>query len=235
MSTDYSTRLSNFLPTQQDLEDFKANSSTSRLLGAFDRLTTWFGLLQVLRSGQEPSALIASAHSKVIEIWILMPLGLLHSSYAALRTVIDICTSYTFYHSHSMEWRAVCEGRATWEGRATIIDWHLAYTPSFREINRSFGLVDTLSRDYQELSSYVHGVPGGGLPTLRAIERTRTRDSDLNAFIGMAEKVDYDLNLLFLSVFHRDIVSLSNPDFRTITREIDRSKLRNAGITLPRV
>ncbi len=235
MSTDYTARLGNFLPTQQELEEFTANSVIAGLLNVFDRMTTWFRLVHDLRSDDETSVLIAAAHSKIIEIWILIPLGLLHSAYTALRAIVDICTSYTFYCSHQIEWLTVCEDRAGWESRANIIEWHMRYTPAFREINRAIGLADALNQDYQRLSSYVHGIPVAGLPTLRGIERTSISDPDLDKFLQTAGKVDYDLNLLFLSVFHQDSASLSSKDFRTITRGIDRKKLTGVGIVLPRV
>ena len=234
MIANYASRLSDFLPTQQDLNDVAISPSTSRLLNAFPRLVMWFRLLNDLRRDDETSVLIASAHSKIIEIWILIPLGLLHSSYTALRTVVDICTSYTFYYSHPIEWSAVCEGRASWERRARIIDWHLNYTRSFREINSIFGLVEALSKDYHTLSSYVHGIPVTGLPTLRGIDRTCVSDSNLDTFIDVAETVDYNLSLLLLSTSHQDMASLSQKDFRTIMRDVSRVKLAKAGISLPR-
>ena len=140
-TSDYASRLGRFLPTQADLDEYVLRPPANRLLKSFDRLVIWFHHLHGLRSNDEVSVLLASAHSKVIEIWILTPLGLLHSSYTALRTIVDICTSYTFYRSHPVEWRAVCEGRASWESRGRAIEWHLNYTRSFREMNRLFGLV----------------------------------------------------------------------------------------------
>ena len=171
MSTDYAERLGQFLPTPVELEEFATRPSTARILTAFSRITTWFRLVQDLRGDQETSVLISAAHSKVIEIWILVPLGLLHSSYAALRTVVDICASYTFYSSHPVEWSAICEERTGWESRAQIVDWHVRYTPNCREMNRVFGWVERLAEDYQELSSYVHGVPVAGFAH---IERNRS-------------------------------------------------------------
>ena len=163
-----------------------------------------------------------------------MPLGLLHSSYAALRTVVDICASYTFYSSHPVEWVAVCEDRASWESRAHIINWHISYTPNCREMNKVFGWAEQLAEDYQELSSYVHGVPVAGLPTLQGIDRTQISEQDLERFSEVAEKTDRDLNLFLLSVFHQDLTSVSTTDFRRITKGIDRSRLAKAGIVLPR-
>ena len=234
MNSQYVSRILSFLPASSDLEDFELKPSANRLLKAFDRIIVWFHHLHGLHSDDEVSILLASAHSKIIEIWILTPLGLLHSSYTALRTVVDICTSYTFYRSHPLEWSAVCESRALWEGRGRIIDWHLKYTRSFSEINKSFGLAESLTGDYQKLSDYVHAIPVTGLPTLKGIERTLVSDKDLDAFVEMAESVDSNLNLLFLSIAHREIISLSTEDYRTIMRGISRSKLAKAGIILPR-
>ena len=234
MNNEYVSRLGSFMPTQQELVAFAEKPQVEGLLNAFDRMTTWFRLLHDIRRQQQTLALLAAAHSKIIEIWILAPLGLFYSSYAALRTVVDICTSYTFYCSHPIEWTAVCEDRSGWESRANIVDWHVHFTPTFREVNRAFGLAESLNRGYQELSAYVHGVPVSGLPTLRGIQRTDITDEDLEKFAQLAQKTDTDLNLLFLSVFHQDLASLSTTDYRVITRGIDRRKLATAGIVISR-
>ena len=235
MTTDYASKLGEFLPTQQELEFFVDQSAVDRLLNAFARMTTWFRALSYILDEHQTSVLLSAAHSKVIETWILMPLGLLHTSYTALRTVVDISTSYTFYYSHPVEWVAVCEGRSSWEARANIVDWHIHYTPYFREINRLFGLGQRLDDDYRQLSSYVHGVPVSGLPTLKGIQRTPVSEQDLGEFITLAEGVDENLNMLFLSVFHSHLVAVSTRDFRVITNGIQRNKLAETGIILPRV
>ena len=235
MSSDYASRLAEFLPTQEELEFFVGQSGANRLLNAFARITTWFRALNDVLDEHQTSVLLSAAHSKVIETWILVPLGLLHTSYTALRTVVDISTSYTFYCSHPAEWLAVCEGRSGWEARANIVDWHVHYTPYFREVNRVFGLGQGLNDDYQKLSSYVHGIPVAGLPTLKGIQRTRVSDEDLGEFITLAEVVDKNLSLLFLGVFHPHLVAVSTRDFRVITDGIDRRKLAETGIILPRV
>ena len=237
MNSEYTSRLISFMPTQQELATFAEKPQIEVILNAFNRMTTWFGLLHDIRRQQQTLALLAAAHSKIIEIWVLVPLGLFHSSYTALRTVVDICTSYTYYCSHPVEWTAVCaacEDRAGWESRADTVDWHIHFTPTFREVNRAFGLAESLNRGYQELSAYVHGIPVSGLPTLREIQRMDITDEDLDKFAELAQKTDADLNLLFLSVFHQDLAALSTTDYRLITRGIDRQKLATAGIVLSR-
>lgn len=204
-------------------------------MGSFGRITTWFNLLYRLRMQEETSVLISAAHSKIIEIWILVPLGLLHSAYSALRTAVDISTSYTFYSSHPAEWLAVSEDRADWESRSNIVGWHIRFTPSCREINRGFRLSERLDEDYRQLSSFVHGIPLWGLPTLKGIERNAIQDAELKKLIGIAQDVDSNLNLLFLSVFHKDLSTASRRDLHMVTRGIDRRKLADAGIILPRV
>ena len=235
MSSEYASKLGGFLPKQQELETLTEKLQVNGLLNAFSKMTTWFRLLHDIRGQEETIALISAAHSKVVEIWILVPLGLIHSSYTSLRTFVDICTSYTFYCFHPVEWTAVCEDRANWESRANMMDWHVHFTPTFREFNRVFSIADSLNRDYQELSGYVHGIPVSGLPTLRGIERTHISDGELEKFTQLAQKTDADLNLLFLGVFHQELASLSTTDYRVITSGLDRRKLAFAGIALPRV
>ena len=235
MIDDYVNRLKSFLPSDQDLSDYGGNPVTEELLNSLGRIITWFNLLYRLRSQDDTAVLISAAHSKIIEIWILVPLGLLHSSYSALRTVIDISTSYTFYSSHPIEWQAVSQDRSGWESRSNIVNWHIKYTPTCREINGAFGLADALDKDYQKLSSYVHGIPMVGLPTLKGIERNSITDTDMKKLKEIAQDVDSNLNLLFLSVFHQDLVTASRKDLQTVTRGIDRHKLAAAGVILPRV
>ena len=217
------------------MSDYGGNPLSQELLNSFGRMITWFNLLYRLRRQDETSVLLAAAHSKIIEIWILIPLGLLHSSYSALRTAIDISTSYTFYSSHPIEWAAVSEDRAGWESRSNIVNWHIRYTPTSREINKAFGLVEALDKDYQKLSSYVHGIPMAGLPTLKGIDRNAITDTEIKQLTEIGQKVDSNLNLLFLSVFYQDLATTSRRDLQRVTRGIDRRKLAAAGIILPRV
>ncbi len=230
----YKSRLAGFLPDPEDIEEFSTSSSTQAVLEAFERTTTWLNLIYQLRRGEEPSVLLAAAHSKLIEIWILLPLGLIHSSYTSLRTFVDICTSYTFYCSHPNEWAAVSEDRANWESRSDVVKWHIRYTPQFKEVNNAFGLSKQLEDGYRELSSYVHGIPVDGLPKLRGIERANLSDEDMKQFVQVATATDNAINMLFLTVFHQDLALLSRDDYRTITRGINLNKLGSAGIVIPR-
>ena len=197
-------------------------------------MVTWLKLIYDLRGNDQTSVLVAAAHSKLIEIWILIPLGLIHSSYGSLRTAVDICTSYTFYYSHPVEWAAVCEGRASWQSRSAVVDWHIRHTPFWRELNDAFGLSDRLHRNYRDLSSYVHGVPTEGLPTLRGIERITIPEQEVDKFVQTATKTDFDISLLFLSVFYKDLASLASHDLMTVTAGVDRKKLSTAGIVIPK-
>ena len=211
----YQTRLIQFLPTHEDLEVFCTKEIVGDLLMVFDRITVWFRALTDVHDYHRTSIMLSAAHSKIIEIWALIPMGLIHPAYTALRTIVDICTSYTYYTTHPIEWAAVCDGKADWESRGGIVKWHIQYTPSFSEINKVFGLGASLDEDYRDLSSFVHGIPLRGLPTLSAIERTHISDQDLQRFIQLADKTISHLNLMFISVFHEYLVSLpgSGPSY----------------------
>lgn len=235
MPSEYAARLRDFLPAGQELDQRTSGIAVDRFLRALTRITTWIDFLYSLRKEDDTSVLLASAHSKVIELRILTPLALIHSSYMALRTVVDICTSYTFYYAHPIEWQAICQNRASWESRAPIVEWHLRYTPTFRQVNSDFGLVESLRQDYHLLSSYVHGVPVGGLPQLTGVKSIPLSDTDLESFTDVAEKVDKNVNLMFISVFHADMSSMSRKDLKTVTRGISLSKLASTGILLPKV
>ncbi|MCI0564495.1 MAG: hypothetical protein MN733_38990 [Nitrososphaera sp.] len=234
MNTSYGTKLKDFIPDQNEIEEFAESALSKRLISSFPRLLTWIGILNELKGNEQAGILLASAHSKIIEIWALVPLGLIHSAYTCLRTVVDICTGYSFYSSHNVEWNAVCDGRGDWEGRGNIIEWHTQFTPRFRDMNKEFGLVDQLNVDYKALSAFVHGVPLHGLPTMISLERKLLPDKDIKSLIEFMERVDVNLNLMFLTVFFDLTASLSTSNLRTITRGISRPKLARAGLALPR-
>ena len=69
MTSTYSSRLRSFVPSCQEIDDFVQLSKSEDLLNAFNRLTIWCKLLYDVRSEEETSVLLASCHSKIIEIW----------------------------------------------------------------------------------------------------------------------------------------------------------------------
>lgn len=235
MKASYISRLTAFVPEKKALEDFINTGLGERLLKSFDHTITWLAVLQDVYGDKETSVLISSAHSKIIETWILVPLGLVHSAFACLRTAVDICTSYSFYYSHPLEWLAVCDKRAQWEGRASIIDWHIHYTLAFREFNAQFHLSERLNEDYQDLSSYVHGIPLQGLPTMPALEKNVPSRQEWELLINIAERVDYNLNLLFIGVFNDLTPIMSQNDYNVLIKGINKQKLAKSGIILPGV
>lgn len=230
----YATRIKDFLPSEQDIKAFALSANGQQLLKSFDRTLIWLGLLHDLRGNESTSVLLAATNSKIIEIWALIPLGLIHSGYSCLRTAIDIAVSYTFYCTHHVEWNAVCDGRATWAGRASIVDWHISFSPFFKEFNRSFGLSTRLGEDYERLSSFVHGIPVEGLPVMVALERRALQDAEVRGFLAMADRVDFDISLLYLGLFHSHASSLGDKEFKAVLAGIDRKNLAKCGITLPR-
>lgn len=144
MSNDYSCRLKAFIPDESAIDAYSNSDAGSQLLDVFQKLPIWLEFLYGLQNNDESDVLLPSAHSKLLETWVLMPLGLVHSAYNSLRTSIDIITSYTFYFSHESEWRSLCDARSQWMTRASIMDWHIHHTPNFREFNRHFGLSDRI-------------------------------------------------------------------------------------------
>lgn len=167
----YAEELASFLPSHKSLEAFANSEPGQQLIHSFDRSLIWLGLLRRTYGGSSGQVLLDSAHSKIIELWALVPLKLLHSASGALRTLMDLVFSYSFYVSHPKEWNAVCAGQSSWEGRARILEWHIQFTPCFREYNKKFGIQQALDRDYEELSCFIHGIPTQGLPTMQSLKR----------------------------------------------------------------
>ncbi len=234
MIDQFAAKFNEFLPTEPDVASFAREPSFVRYLDAFKRVPIWCHFLRQIYADEDTSVLLSAANSKIIESSVLLPISLLHCAYVSLRTALDICVSYTFYKSHPVEWRAICTNRGTWLNRSEIFGWHSKYTAEFKPMNGQFGFANSLESTYRELSAYVHGIPVGGLPTLKRIEKSRIPNHQLIALVELAEKMDRDLSLLFLTVFHSDAVVLSHRDLRTIFRGIDRTKLAAAGIRVPR-
>lgn len=233
MTFDHEAALQSILPSLDQIKSVASDQQFHQFANSFPRLRIWFRFLHRIGVDKDALALIAAADSKIVETRVLVPLRLFHSAYIAMRTVVDICTSYTFYSSHDIEWDAVCSGRSRWESRARIIEWHVKHTPRFREFNKEFNLAQLLDRDYQELSSYVHGVPAEGLPILLPSNAMPFPNARLAELIEIAERIDRNLSLLLLGVFHEEIPILARSDFRAITLGIERKKMASVGIVIP--
>lgn len=222
-----------FLPSQKSLEAFASSETGQQLIHSFDRSLIWLGLLRRTYNGQPGEVLLVSAHSKIIEFWVLVPLRLLHSASGSLRTLMDLVFSYSYYVFHPKEWSAICLGRNGWEGRAGVLDWHVQFTPCFQEYNKKFGTRLTLDNIHEDLSRFIHGIPVQGLPTMQSLDRRELDKTDVTPVIELATRVDSALNSFLVGVFPGLLSVLSQPEYKIVLAGMDKDKLADCGIALP--
>ncbi len=146
---------------------------------------------------------------------------------------MDLIFSYSYYGHHPMEWNAICLGKAGWEGRAFILDWHMRFTPFFQEYSRKFGTISTLDKLQVDLSQYIHGIPASGLPTMTSLNRTDLDAIDVTPVLLLVERVDDAMNSFLVGVFHDLLSGLSVSDYRSVLAGIERDRLAESGITIP--
>ena len=223
----------NFLPTPASMESFAKSKAGKQLIDNFQRSLIWVSLLQRTYKGQPGEVLLASAHSQIIEIWALVPLKLVHSASGSFRTLMDLLFSYSYYLSHPKEWSAVCLKGKNCEGRASIIDWHLRFTPFFEEYNKQFGTRATLDGLQEELSCLIHGIPGEGLPMMGSLDRQELDKTDVTEVIDLAARVDDAMNSFLVGVFHTLLPVLSEQEYKLVLAGIDKGKLAACGIVVP--
>lgn len=70
---------------------------------------------------------------------------------------------------------------------------------------------------------------------MTGLQRVPTTNDTLRDFVAIAEKVDANLNLLMLSVFHEVVPQMSGNDSKAIISGINNQKQAAAGISLPKV
>ncbi|MGA9049018.1 MAG: hypothetical protein WB588_08495 [Dehalococcoidia bacterium] len=231
----YKDELANFLPSQKSLEVFADSDIGKQLLHSFDRCLIWLKLLQLTYNEQSGEVLLFAAHSKIVELWVLVPLRLLHPAFSSLRTMMDIVFSYSYYVYHPKEWDSICLGENNWEGRAGILDWHIQFSPHFQEYNKGFGIRLTLDKLHEELSHFIHGIPIEGLPTMLSLDRAELEKTDITPVVELAARVDNGLNTFLIGVFHSLLPTLSQAEYKSVLAGIDKAKLADCGITLPSV
>ena len=232
MTTNYEESLKRFRPTPKELTAFAASPQARRLQSAFERLLIWRGFLDRVRPNVEARVLLAAAHSKAVEIWVLIPFGLEHSAYASLRSLMDAVVAYTYYHTHPVEWAAVCHNDAQWESRTDVVAFHIRFTPRFREFNKEFGLGNRMSQDYRQLSRFVHCIAPHGLPSLTKLGRHTIPSQRLESFLDLAERTCSLLNLLLIAVFHEHLSEMAGEDYRVVMKAVPAGKLRKCDISL---
>lgn len=228
---DYGEKLYKFLPTEKDITKFGKSDEAESLIKSFEKTLIWIKLLSI-KKNVCCEVLLPSLHSKIIEFWILVPMGLLHSAYSSLRTMIDISAAYSFYITHPMEWNALCRGKIDWEGRESIIKWHIHHTPTFKEYNESFGIQDKLLNHYRDLSMYIHAIPIKGLPMLRSLDKVEISERELKGIIESAQNVDKCINELYIPIFYKTLHILDATEKDVILLGLDKKKLITAGIII---
>ncbi len=229
----YAQELTRFVPKPEDLKKFAESDQGTRLVGGFDHCLLWTRLLGDTYAGYPGEVLLHAAHSKILEMWALVPLGLLHSACGCLRTIIDLAIGFSYYVFHGKEWYAVCASRSDWMGRAAILEWHIDFTARFRQYNKAFGVSQYLDEDYRILSNFIHGVPPQGLPTMKSLSQHSCSQEDIERVIDLVTRVDGHINLFLVGVFPDIIVSLSPDEYRLALSGLDRRKLAACGLTLP--
>lgn len=234
MNQDYADALAMFCPSASSLKHFARSASGKRLLKTFDRTLIWCGLLGTSFIYKPQTVLISAVHSKVIEIWILIPFGLYHSAYSCLRSIVDSTTAFGYYISHPVEWEAVVNRGAPWESRAGVMEFHARFTRGFSEFNSGFGVVHQLVLLYRELSQHVHGIPPEGLPSLTSIGETAPSQDQTDKFIDACKRTVDLLNLFNIAVFSEHLTTLGAGEYRKIQLGIPTSRLAEAGILLPK-
>jgi len=141
--------------------------------------------------------------------------------------------SYSYYLYHPREWSSICSGQDNWEGRAIVFDWHIQFSPCFKEYNKVFGIKLILDDLYSDLSCFIHGIPAKGLPSMQSLDRTELNKTEVTPVIDLADRLDYSLNLLLIGIFYKLLPVLGHAEYKLILSGIDKTKLSSCGITLP--
>lgn len=232
---DYANRLVRTRPKPPDLRRFAKSAQGSTLIQEFDQIILWRGFVDLIEPELEPRVLCAAAHSKYIELLSLIPFGFEHSSYVCLRTIIDAIIGFTYYRSHPVEWIAVRERGTDWVSRSEILAFHAKYSLGFREFNETFGLIDRMNNTYRELSAYVHCIPPTGVPTITNLKNQAIDENRVDEFLSLFSRAMYELNLLLLFIYWRDLKEMSAPDYKVIIKGLSAKNLASAGLTLPKL
>lgn len=233
MTTAYQARLRAFEDGAKHASRFGARPSASRLLRSFRRALIWKRTLAEIHAAAPQSVLLHAGHAKIVEFWMLVPIGLDHAAYACLRTMYDSFQAFGYYLHHPAEWESVCRGNSDWMMRSELVNYYRDYAPHFRTFDQQFGYRALSAENYWKLSSFVHSIPVTGLPSPHPLDGKPVSPGKLDALVAMAEAVDEDLNLLFIALFHRHMVAMGSSDYRTVAQGVSRPKFTEAGIHLP--
>lgn len=230
MSKVIAETLNRLLPQAADLTAALSQADVQDLTAAFDRTRLWCRYLVDHYADEDASAVLHALYSSMTEVCILAPLGLYNAAYAALRRILDLAISFSYYVSHPVELHTVVSTGNSWVGRSGALEWHMEFTPNFRAAADALNVMAAWKEEYSKLSLFVHSIPGPSWKSLRDMKPWTFSAAKYNAVVEEAIVVDGLINKLWLAVFTRDMAGMNAADAKKVTANLDKAKLRAAGL-----
>jgi hypothetical protein len=185
---------------EASIGSFKGQASAlEKLDSACTRIAVWSKQLEAADTGNAALAFIRAAQGAAHHVVATCALSLYGASAASVRSVVENGLYYTYFRSHPAELATLVRDPNYFVSRAEMVNYHRTHTPSFKQLQETFGFVGNLEQWYSRVSAIVHGqLPGTWVnhASLSAIEFNATTLETVATEFSAGEKLLHHLLLL---------------------------------------
>jgi len=130
---------------------------------------------------------------------------------AGLRTVVETALYYSYFRTHSVELATLLRDDKWYVSKQEIIDYHMAHTAGFSEMQKKFPVTSILNPWYSKMSAIVHGQIPGAWHSQRSISQIKPNTELMEVVIQELEECVRIVDRLFFTTVGRDLWQYFSP------------------------
>jgi hypothetical protein len=154
-------------------------------------------------------------------------LGLNKPAASSMRAAVENALYFSYFRDHEIELRTLTVSAKYYVSKREVVEYHLAHTSRFKQLQGSLNFTERLERWYSGISAIIHGqIPGVWSTATLAQTEFDVRAAGL--LLTEFKEAAWLVNGLFLLTTHEDIWEGMNPIARKLFLKGVTAAQRNA-------
>lgn len=130
---------------------------------------------------------------------------------SGLRTVVETALYYSYFRTHSVELATLLRDDKWYVSKQEVIDYHMAHTAGFSELQKKFPVAAILNPWYSKMSAIVHGQIPGAWHSQRSISEIAPNPELMAVVVQELEECVRIVDRLFFTTVGRDLWQYFSP------------------------
>jgi len=209
----------------ESFEHFASSAEAAELECAFQKTISWCSGLSSHFANNPARVFLGGLWSEVVNILALVPLCFYRQSLIIMRIMLDHALAFSFYESHSKEFRTASQKQDFWMSRERIHEFHKLHSWDPRLQIESLGVWSNFNALYSDLSRFIHAQGPKKMSLVSCVDDIKPDAEDLKRVCCMAQRTDHVIGMFFASLYQ--------DAFKEFTPDLQRTILKgwNAEIT----